>query len=279
MDVTGSRSRPHLTLRQRARLRGGALLAAVAVVVTAAVVMVWHQPQVRSVLAPPRADTVRHGDPGPIQPVPGEPPLADPAASPSASAGSPSPSVAPTPTTPHSQPAAPAPAAPPAPRFTGVSGDSCPQTDTSGYYNRGWSRDWYARSRGGWRGDGCGGRMIAVPMSGDPNVDDPDNVIVWWFRLPAARACAVSVHVPDTGRALDAAGAPATYFVYPSLDASGSALGRFDVDQVHNQGRWMAAGSFAAPTGQLSIRMVTRGVDWGAHSGAHLGVSAVRVTC
>lgn len=268
-----------MSVRRRAQVRGSVLLGTVALVVAAVIVAVWHEPLVRTVLAPPAADAIRPADPGPPQQPPAEPPLSTATASPSAPAASPSPSAAPAPSTPASQPAVAAPAGPPAPRFTGVSGESCPQTDTSGYFNRGWSSDWYARSRGGWGGDGCGGRMIAVPMSGDPNVDDPDNVIVWWFRIPAATTCAVSVHVPDTGRVLDAAGAPATYFVYSSLDASGSALGRFDVDQVHNQGRWMAAGAFATPTGQLSIRLVTRGVDWGAHAGAHLGASAVRVTC
>jgi hypothetical protein len=122
--------------------------------------------------------------------------------------------------------------------------------------------------------------MTAVPMSGDAKVDDPDNVVVWWFRPPGAASCAISAHVPATGNGMDSAGAPATYFVYPTTNATGASIGRFDVDQVHNQGRWVAVGAYPAVTGQLSVRMVTRGIDWGpGRGGAHLGVSALRVSC
>jgi hypothetical protein len=172
-------------------------------------------------------------------------------------------------------------AAPPAnaARFAAVSGESCRQTADSGYYRSGWHTDWYARSNGGWTGDGCAGRMVAVPMSGSTTTDDPDNVIVWWFKVRARAHCAVSVHVPRTGTARDSAGAPATYFVYGSADATGSSIGRFTVDQVHNQGRWVPVGTFAT-SGQLSVRMVTRGIDWGpGREGAHLGVSALKLSC
>jgi hypothetical protein len=173
-----------------------------------------------------------------------------------------------------------APQRPSAAGYAAVSGVSCRQTPTSGYYTTGWFNDWYARSTGGWTGDGCGGRMIAVPMSGDAHTDDPDNVIVWWFAVPSLSSCAISVHVPRTGNVLDAAGAPATYLVFPAKDGTGTPVGRFEVDQVHNQGRWLAVGSYGTASGQLSVRMVTRGIDWGpGREGAHLGVSAVRVTC
>jgi hypothetical protein len=122
--------------------------------------------------------------------------------------------------------------------------------------------------------------MIAVPMTGDANRDDPDNIVVWWFQVPPQATCAVSVFVPGTGNVMDSAGAPATYFVYASTAASGSPISQFGIDQVDNQGRWVDAGGYQAPTGQLSVRLVTRGIDWGpGRAGAHLGVSAVRVTC
>jgi hypothetical protein len=172
------------------------------------------------------------------------------------------------------------PKAPPAPRFSALSGESCPQAAGSGYWYHGWFKDWYAVSRGGWNSDGCTGRMIAVPMSGDTNRDDPDNIVVWWFKVPSQATCGISVYVPGTGNVKDAAGAPATYFVYATTAGSGSSIGQFGVDQVHNQGRWVDTGQYPAATGQLSVRMVTRGIDWGAdRAGAHLGVSAVRVTC
>src|SRR5262249_8620238 len=77
-----------------------------------------------------------------------------------------------------------------------------------------------------------------------------------------AATCAVSVFVPGTGNVMDSAGAPATYFVYASTAASGSPLSQFGIDQVHDQGRWVDAGGYQAPTGQLSVRLVTRGIDW-----------------
>jgi hypothetical protein len=92
-------------------------------------------------------------------------------------------------------------------------------------------------------------------MSGDANRDDPDNIVVWWFQVPQQATCAVSVFVPGTGNVMA-------------------------IDQVRNQGRWVDAGGYQAPTGQLSVRLMTRGTDWGpGRAGAHLGVSAVRVTC
>jgi hypothetical protein len=117
-------------------------------------------------------------------------------------------------------------------------------------------------------------------MSGDANRDDPDNVVVWWFRPPVGSTCAVAVYVPGTGNPLDAAGAPATYRVHASTTGDGAQVGTFGVDQVRNQGRWVDSGAYRAATGQLSVRLVTRGIDWGpGREGAHLGVSAVRVTC
>jgi hypothetical protein len=174
----------------------------------------------------------------------------------------------------------PPPPAPHPPGFAALSGESCPQKSNAGYYRKGWASDWYTRSRGGWTGDGCSGQIVAVPMSGDPNRDDNDNVIVWWFSIGSSATCGVSVYVPGTGDVRDADGAPATYFVYGTTNASGSAIASFTVDQVHNQGRWVSVGSFSQRTGQLSVRMVTRGIDWGSgRTGAHLGVSALRVTC
>jgi hypothetical protein len=165
-------------------------------------------------------------------------------------------------------------------RLLAVAGESCLQTTISGYYRRGWFKDWYTRPTGGWTGDGCAGQVVSVPMSGDPTVDDPDNVVVWWFRVPAGAACAIAVFVPGTGNVLDAAGAPATYLVYATTDAGGTPIAEFTVDQVHNQGRWVDGGTFRPVGDQLAVRLVTRGIDWGpGRDGAHLGVSALRARC
>jgi hypothetical protein len=217
--------------------------------------------------------------PGGVPPVP---PGAEPA--PTGSAVAPS---VPEPDAPggarRPRPAPPASAPPTTPgraAVVAVAGESCPQTRTSGYYRQGWWKDWYTRAGGGWTGDGCAGQVVSVPMSGSLSEDDPDNVIVWWFRVPAGRSCAIEVFVPGTGYVLDAAGAPATYFVYAATQPSGAPIGQFTADQVHNQGRWVAAGAYRPAGDELAVRMVTRGVDWGpGRTGAHLGVSALRVTC
>jgi len=257
-----------------------ATLVAVAISLTVLITMLWLYPGDRSVLEPPgnrqSADVVA-GElpsdwPHPLESTESTTPSAPAGGSPAASAP-----VAPQ--RPAPQVTAPA-KPPPPPRFTALSGEGCPQTASSGYRNHGWFKDWYAVGKGGWNSDGCTGRMIAVPMSGDANRDDPDNIVVWWFTVAAGATCGVSVYVPGTGNVMDAAGAPATYFVYPTTAGDGSSIGQFGVDQVHNQGRWVDTGRYLVSTGQLSVRMVTRGIDWGpGRAGAHLGVSAVRVTC
>jgi hypothetical protein len=175
-----------------------------------------------------------------------------------------------------------APGVPPAPKSdTAVAGEGCTQTADHGYFRSGFASDWRTRSGGGLTTDGCHGAVVAVPMSGDARRDDNDNVIVWWFRTApvAAGSCALSVYVPDTGNDSDSAGKPAHYLVFRTDNASGTTAGEFDVDQTRNRGRWVDAGRF--PTGgRLSVRMVTRGIDFGpGREGAHLGVSALRASC
>lgn len=287
---------PHRTLAD-ARLRRGstshtqmtdgqlqmltATLVVIAITLTVLTAVLWfHHPGKQSVLDTPasRQNAEVAGETGalPSDWPPPEPTVPAPSAPASASLAA---SALPAAQRPAPKPTAP-PKAPPPPRFSAIAGESCPQTAGSGYWNHGWFKDWYAVSRGGWNGDGCTGRMIAVPMSGYADRDDPDNVVVWWFNVPSQGMCGVSVYVPGTGNVLDAAGAPATYFVYGTTAGRGSPIGQLGVDQVHNQGRWVDTGQYPASTGQLSVRMVTRGIDFGpGRSGAHLGVSAVRVTC
>ncbi|MEV8506001.1 hypothetical protein AB0368_14375 [Actinoplanes sp. NPDC051475] len=171
---------------------------------------------------------------------------------------------------PTSKPATSAPAA-----FSALAGFRCPETPSSGYVERVGSDGWYLVTGGGWAGDGCRGHMVAMPMSG--RSDDLRNVMLWWFRMPARAKCGVEVYIPRTGNGRDAAGEPATYQVYGTTDGSGSRIGRFTVDQVRDQGRWVAAGSFPATSGRLSVRLMSRGES--DIRGARLGGSAVRVSC
>jgi hypothetical protein len=267
-------------LSRRSRLAGAVLVAVALLAAAAAVLRTWVEPDGHLLDPPLPGAAAGRGADAPSLVY--EPPLPDLGVEPYAPGGDLSGAAVP-PTVPARATAGTKPAAPPARSAAGysaVSGESCRQTSTSGYYTKGWFTDWYARSRGGWTGDGCAGHMIAVPMSGDAHTDDPDNVIVWWFAAPNLSSCAISVHVAHTGNVLDAAGAPATYVVFPTRNATGTPIGRFEVDQVHNQGRWLAVGSYRTASGQLSVRMVTRGIDWGPdREGAHLGVSALRVAC
>jgi hypothetical protein len=169
-----------------------------------------------------------------------------------------------------------------APRFVAVAGESCPEDADRGFRVSGRSSDWYSRSSGGWDADGCRGRVVSVPMSGSPTRDDRDNVIVWWFHTGAVRtgSCALGVHVPDTGHPKDAAGKPAHYLVRAADDLDGPVIAEFDVDQSANQGRWVDAGRYGVTSGEISVQMVTRGIDFGSgRDDDHLGVSALRADC
>jgi hypothetical protein len=185
---------------------------------------------------------------------------------------------------PKTAPAPPVPAPPAGPAtFTAVSGETCAQEADHGYFRKGFAADWRLSNRGGWTNDGCHGGTVAVPMSGDARRDDNDNVIVWWFVTGAVKqgTCGISTYVPDTGNPTDAAGQPAHYRVFGTSDASGPAITEYNVDQTRNRGRFVSGPKVKLTgSGRLSVRLVTRGVDFGSgRDGAHLGVSALRVTC
>jgi len=107
------------------------------------------------------------------------------------------------------------------------------------------------------------------------------SMAIWVAPATAVGAsCAIAVYVPGTGNVLDAAGAPATYLVYATVNATGTPIAEFTVDQVHNQGGWVNASTFRLAGDQLAVRLATRGIDWGpGRAGAHLGVSALRARC
>jgi hypothetical protein len=263
------------------RTRIGLILMLVVVALTVLATSLRWQPAGRTVLEPP----VPHPG-GVVQPLPSQSPLAGSATDvPSSPVDSASLAGTPPlpPPLPQQQPAknAPAPKSDPAaaapPPFSALAGFRCPDTAISGYTQHVGSSGWYLVTGGGWTGNGCVGHMIAMPMSGDPNRDDLDNVVLWWFRVPSRPRCTVELYVPGTRNVRDAAGGPATYFVYGTTDGSGSPIGQFHIDQVHNQGRWVGAGVFPAGSGQLSVRLMSRGVS--DIPGARLGGSAARVSC
>ncbi|MYS78679.1 hypothetical protein [Embleya scabrispora] len=169
--------------------------------------------------------------------------------------------------------------------FTGTSGYGCANSGTSGFaevgrYSDG-SKGWYTVGSGGWTKDGCNGKFVAVPMSGDKNKDDASARVLWWFDVGAAtRSCRLSVYVP-AGSGRDVGGNPAQYYVLRGKeeDKTGAWYDKFTVDQVADKGRWVSAGTFPVSNGRIAVKLVTRGVDWGGTTGAHLAAGQVQASC
>jgi hypothetical protein len=270
-------TRPTRRISSRQWFAIGATAVLVLVVIAAAGAFRQAAPKSDLADATPASDW-SDPDAGTLPPEPGAFPLD--LASPSPGVGLPGDGLPP-PTAPATT--APAPAPPAVRTYAAVSGESCEQKADHGFFRKGFASDWRTSSTGGWTGDGCRGGVVSVPMSGDARRDDNDNVVVWWFVTGPVKSgtCAVSAYVPDTGRSTDSAGKPAHYLVYASSDATGSTIGQFDVDQTRNRGRFVDGGRFTlSGSGRLSVRMVTRGVDFGrGRDGAHLGVSALRLSC
>jgi translation initiation factor IF-2 len=117
-------------------------------------------------------------------------------------------------------------------------------------------------------------------MSGSATQDDNGIRVLWWFVVGAAsRHCGVSVYVPASSNARDVAGSPAYYYVL--RDTANAWYARFAIDQVHNRGRWVPAGTYRVYNGQIVVKLVNRGVDWvgSTNTYAHLAAAQVRVTC
>jgi hypothetical protein len=163
--------------------------------------------------------------------------------------------------------------------YTVIAGEDCTHTASQGYYRIGTYSDgsdgWYRRN-GGWNLNGCKGTFMAMPMSGSKTADDPQAYAVWWFKTGAVTTgrCAVSVFVP-AGSARDVAGHPAYYEVVRG-EHDMRVVARFTIDQAAHRGHWVAGGSYPVSNGQLTVRLVNRGVD--AH-GEHLAASQVKVSC
>ena len=269
--LTGSRPPAHGERRRVPRLdRHGWVLAGSTLVVLVAAVVILTVPHARSTVLP-------LADPGPIGAPDSGASTVEGVLPPPVDLSQPAP-----PTAPPSSAPAPALAVATGPaRYTAVAGEGCGQSADHGFVRKGVDDSWYLRSHGGPTTDGCNGAAWAVPMSGDAKKDDRKIVVEWYFTTGAVTSgsCLVSVYVPNTGVADDSAGRPAHYAVYGSVDATGTPLGQFTIDQTQTRGRYVDAGRYPA-SGHLSVRLTNRGVDFGeGRDDAHLGAAAVRVTC
>ncbi|MER8090566.1 hypothetical protein ACFVZR_38635 [Streptomyces sp. NPDC058316] len=168
------------------------------------------------------------------------------------------------------------------PAYYAVAGPYCSDKST-GYKEQGRYADGqsgWTTQEGSYAGGGCGGRFTSVPMSGH-NGDD-GNYALWTFRTAPVKSgsCEVKVFVPGDGNVGHVGGHPSHYSVYKTVDGSGKQLSDFTVDQVRNRGKWVSGGSFDSSNGAFSVKLHTRGVDYGSgYQNAHHAAAAISLEC
>jgi hypothetical protein len=172
--------------------------------------------------------------------------------------------------------------------LTAIAGPGCSNDATSftkvGYY-AGPARkadDWTTSGTGGYRGGGCTGGFVSLPLSGHLDAYDSHRYALWTFHLGAAldagASCLMWTYIPDVKELSVVGGNPAHYFVYGAAYVPGSTakpVGNFELDQITDRGKWVQDGSFAVTGGLASVRLV----DAGSSPGARAAAAQVRITC
>jgi hypothetical protein len=90
------------------------------------------------------------------------------------------------------------------------------------------------------------------------------------------------VYIPNDGDIQDVGGNPTFYSVYNNIQSGGSGeIGSFTIDQVHDLGRWVSAGSFPVSGHTIAVQLHTRGQDWvgDQRTNAHHAAAQVTMTC
>jgi hypothetical protein len=160
--------------------------------------------------------------------------------------------------------------------FAAVSGWDCVTSGDHGFDVRGRTESWSTVAQGGWAQDGCQGSFEAIPMSGDPTKDEPNQYALWWFMPgPAFRRCEVTVYVPRSERPADSGATAAQYFVLAGR--SGEPFAQFVVNHAANPGRWVPAGSYPVGDQGLAVKLVNRGKP--SDPAARLAVAQIRASC
>jgi translation initiation factor IF-2 len=168
--------------------------------------------------------------------------------------------------------------------FNAVAGPYCSNAGATwianGRYTDG-DRGW-TTSEGGYSGAGCGSRFVSIPMSGDAGSDD-SNYARYTFTTGAVKSgsCTVEVYIPASSSIERVGGHPTYYTVHDAANGSGeSYVGNFSVNQTTHRGSWVSGGRFPVHSGVLSVKLHTRGIDYGSTwKNAHHASSAVRVNC
>lgn len=196
--------------------------------------------------------------------------------------------------TPSAQSSAAAPAAA-AQSYSAVAGLNCSgsstatYSDTEGYFTEG-DKGWLRTSTGGYSGSGCTGEYEAIPMSGTAgvaNYNKTDFALYWWnFSAQFTTAsCHFSLYVPDNTDETYVGGDPTYYYFWArnyQFGVSMEPTGDFGVDEVGELGNWVDESPFPVTTGQVTLKIVDAGVDYGSAGDPdyhHHAAAPVRSTC
>jgi FlaG/FlaF family flagellin (archaellin) len=173
--------------------------------------------------------------------------------------------------------------------WTAVAGPTCyaagTNFSTSGYAAGPRSdpaAGWSTWSSGGYRGGGCGGGFLSVPMSGRAGAYDSTQYALWKFDFSArftTAYCQLSTYVPDSS-AVSSVGGDPTYYDYYGTDYPGGAksapLGSYQVYQVSHRGSWIADSSFTVTTGRVTVELLDAGKT---SVNARHAAAQVRLSC
>jgi hypothetical protein len=178
--------------------------------------------------------------------------------------------------------------------FTAVAGPGC--TGSGAHFTEsGFSLssadpaiEWAVSGSGGFKGGGCPGGFLSMPVSGNANAIDTGRYALWSFSLGTGlrtkASCKLAVYVPSASSSALVGGDPADYFYYDSIYTTASSpkpLGDFAVFQTADRGRWLEVRAFPVTTGVVSLRLVDAGADKGSGTAGIVRVAAaqVRLTC
>ncbi|MFD9484077.1 hypothetical protein ACFWBX_08730 [Streptomyces sp. NPDC059991] len=143
-------------------------------------------------------------------------------------------------------------------------------------------RTGWSSSTGGYKGSGCDGRYVSMPMSGGSG--DGANSVNWLFDTSAdAKQCRISVYIPRSSDVMRVGGTATYYSVYRAFTPkSNNLVGSFSINQVAHQGGWYdVSGTFPVGTRKISVMMHDRGTNkkGSTKTYAHHAAAAVRVNC
>jgi hypothetical protein len=160
--------------------------------------------------------------------------------------------------------------------YQAVVGWDCSSKTDRSFTAQGRTPRWITYSTGGWTGDDCKGSFVALPMSGDPNADDPRQSARWNFTPgTSVNRCSVAVFNPMVDQQQLVGASAARFTVLAGPDAA--LYDSFQVDQSTRPGSWVEAGVFPVKDGRLTVQLGNRGKP--SRPQERLLVSQIRVTC